>query len=41
MFHVTEDDKQIVRLKHFVDSVVTVSLIKKIKEHVAQQGAQN
>jgi ketosteroid isomerase-like protein len=41
VFHMTEDDKQIVHLKEFVDSVVSMSLIKQIKEHVAQQGAQN
>lgn len=35
VFHMTEDDRQIVHLKEFVDSMVSVSLIGKIREHLS------
>lgn len=39
-FRVTEEGKNIVNLKGFVASVVSVTFIKQIKEHVSQQAAQ-
>jgi ketosteroid isomerase-like protein len=38
LFHMTEDDKQVVHLKEFVDSMVSVTLISKIREHLAAHG---
>lgn len=37
LFHMTEDDKQIVHLKEFVDSMVSITSIKTIREHLAAQ----
>lgn len=35
VFHMTEDDKQVVHIKEFVDSMVSVTLIRNIREHLA------
>jgi ketosteroid isomerase-like protein len=35
VFHMTEDDKQVVHVKEFVDSMVSVTLISKIREYLA------